>query len=115
MINIYNLDNLDNLIERITPTNFLYTVFEIIDVFFNKKQEIKGFTTEELKKLKKSKVRKTHICSICLSQLQRFNKKHIFLPCNHCFHKDCIFEWLKDNNTCPNCKYDLNEFLKKNN
>ena len=110
-----NIINSQNAMQPITPTNFIYNVLEILEVFLGQIQESKGFTYQELQKLKKSKVIKTYTCSICLSKLQKYNKKHVFLPCNHCFHKDCIFEWLKDNNTCPNCNYDLREYLKKNN
>jgi len=29
------------------------------------------------------------------------------MPCGHIFHESCIFQWLKDNNTCPVCRYEL--------
>ena len=29
------------------------------------------------------------------------------MPCGHIFHECCLFQWLKDNNTCPVCRYEL--------
>tara|TARA_B100000900_G_scaffold388416_1_gene380442 strand:- start:15878 stop:16249 length:372 start_codon:yes stop_codon:yes gene_type:complete len=42
-------------------------------------------------------------CSICLEQYIK-NDKIINLNCSHSFHKDCLNEWLKKNNTCPQCR-----------
>ncbi|KAK9076367.1 hypothetical protein SSX86_004701 [Deinandra increscens subsp. villosa] len=43
-------------------------------------------------------------CSICLSE---YNAKEIVrcIPeCRHCFHAECIDEWLKMKGTCPVCR-----------
>lgn len=42
------------------------------------------------------------ICSICLDPIKYINKKK--LHCNHTFHKFCISDWMKCNNTCPICR-----------
>lgn len=42
-------------------------------------------------------------CSICLFNYED-GEKYMFLPCLHRFHHECIGEWLKRKNTCPNCK-----------
>ena len=39
-------------------------------------------------------------CTICLESLQ--NDFHI-LPCIHKFHQNCINDWLKRSDQCPNC------------
>ncbi len=43
-------------------------------------------------------------CSICLENISNENKKK--LSCNHEFHKDCIITWLRQQNTCPNCRQE---------
>jgi hypothetical protein len=45
-------------------------------------------------------------CSICLSDK---NEKVTTTTCNHNFHKHCLDEWLKTNNTCPYCRSVLYE------
>ena len=39
-------------------------------------------------------------CSICMFTFTEPSN----LPCGHIFCKNCISNWLKRNNTCPNCK-----------
>ena len=52
-------------------------------------------------------------CSICLETLM-FNSKMTI--CNHKFHKDCIYEWIKnDKNTCPLCRTNLSTCSNCNN
>ena len=40
------------------------------------------------------------ICSICMDKKETY----IQTPCNHIFCKNCITNWLLNNNTCPNCR-----------
>ena len=47
------------------------------------------------------------ICSICLDNYSNPEIKLNKLPCNHIFHKDCIQEWLKNNDTCPECRSEI--------
>lgn len=44
------------------------------------------------------------ICSICLDNN---NKKSILLKCNHKFHKECLYQWLKVKPICPLCQTNL--------
>mmetsp|Transcript_15735 Transcript_15735/g.61453 ORF Transcript_15735/g.61453 Transcript_15735/m.61453 type:complete len:311 (-) Transcript_15735:36-968(-) len=45
-------------------------------------------------------------CSVCHST---FNAIELLkkLPCNHCFHEDCVLRWLKEHHTCPLCRYEM--------
>ncbi|KAI6697812.1 hypothetical protein NL676_017931 [Syzygium grande] len=43
-------------------------------------------------------------CPICLSDYQPKETLKTIPQCNHCFHVDCIDEWLRLNATCPVCR-----------
>jgi len=45
-------------------------------------------------------------CIICQYEFQN-NEKIKVLPCKHCFHPDCIDEWLKNQKACPYCKTEV--------
>ena len=42
-------------------------------------------------------------CCICMCEYDHGeNLKE--LPCGHCFHTECIAEWLRQHTVCPTCK-----------
>ncbi|CBI35066.3 unnamed protein product, partial [Vitis vinifera] len=43
-------------------------------------------------------------CSICLSEYRPNETVRSIPECNHCFHADCIDEWLRMSATCPICR-----------
>ncbi|XP_040988396.1 putative RING-H2 finger protein ATL21A [Juglans microcarpa x Juglans regia] len=43
-------------------------------------------------------------CSICLSEYCNKDILRCIPDCKHCFHADCIDEWLRMNSTCPVCR-----------
>lgn len=45
-------------------------------------------------------------CSICLEKYVK-NDKIMSLECSHSFHDSCIKLWLKNNNTCPQCRENI--------
>ena len=45
-------------------------------------------------------------CVICLEEFTP-KEKVTSLPCIHLFHTPCIKNWIKNNNTCPICKFEL--------
>jgi hypothetical protein len=47
-------------------------------------------------------------CAICLEPVKKGQTVAV-MPCEgrHSFHKDCVLEWLKKRNTCPNCRFAL--------
>lgn len=59
-------------------------------------------------------------CSICIDELGNGSKVRQIITCKHAFHDACLIDWIKINESCPNCKEDLNklnmiEKLKKTN
>ena len=62
-----------------------------------------GFCSKH-QKFKHLKNKINEKCAICLNSNN--NKDKVFLNCsnNHVFHRDCIFKWLKKDNTCPLCR-----------
>lgn len=45
-----------------------------------------------------------NICPICLSEYQPKDTLRTIPDCQHCFHADCIDEWLRLNAACPVCR-----------
>ncbi|XP_059304636.1 putative RING-H2 finger protein ATL21B [Lycium ferocissimum] len=45
-----------------------------------------------------------NICPICLSEYQPKETLRTIPECQHCFHADCIDEWLRLNASCPVCR-----------
>ncbi|KAI7742271.1 hypothetical protein M8C21_002459 [Ambrosia artemisiifolia] len=43
-------------------------------------------------------------CSICLAEYSAKEIVRCIPECRHCFHADCIDEWLKVRGTCPVCR-----------
>ena len=44
-------------------------------------------------------------CSICLNEIEDGNLVGD-IPCDHCFHLDCLKDWLSRKNSCPLCQHD---------
>jgi hypothetical protein len=44
-----------------------------------------------------------HSCPICTDEFE-LPENTGFLKCGHAFHKNCIEEWLKQNQNCPTCR-----------
>ncbi|KAD3069061.1 hypothetical protein R6Q59_016952 [Mikania micrantha] len=65
---------------------------------------IESYTKVALGESKRLPGHEDAACSICLSE---YNAKEIVrcIPeCRHCFHAECIDEWLKLKGTCPVCR-----------
>lgn len=45
-------------------------------------------------------------CCICITDVA-LGESTVMLPCGHLFHDACVVEWLKKNNTCPVCRFEL--------
>ena len=69
--------------------------------------KLKKFNMNE-KYCKKDKKGKYELpnCCICLSEIGK-GEKTVLLPCGHMFHWKCCLTWLKSNNTCPMCRFEI--------
>lgn len=45
-------------------------------------------------------------CAVCKDEFE-CGQECISMPCQHNFHKECIIPWLKERNTCPVCRFEL--------
>ena len=85
---------------------------------FSKKHKVNGIKDSILSKLKQFKMNKKYMkkgkdgklelpsCCICLSEIEK-GKETMLLPCGHMFHYKCCLNWLKNNNTCPMCRFEI--------
>ncbi|PON68223.1 43kDa postsynaptic protein [Parasponia andersonii] len=48
----------------------------------------------------------SNVCVVCIEEFVKGEELRE-LPCKHIYHKDCILTWLKQRNTCPECRYEL--------
>ena len=43
-------------------------------------------------------------CSVCLGDINLFNKEVSILNCGHFFHSHCLNRWLTQQMNCPECR-----------
>ncbi len=67
----------------------------------------KGITEEQFARVKKMQAQGTEeVCSVCYYNIKEGEDINQ-LPCLHCYHVDCIKEWLLKERLCPLCKQDI--------
>lgn len=47
-------------------------------------------------------------CSIC-QDAYRVGDRLLYLVCQHMYHKRCLWPWIEQHNTCPNCRCVLDD------
>ena len=63
---------------------------------------VRNLEKKRSKEIKENLVRET--CPICLSELVREGEREgvsRIKKCGHCFHTECISDWLTRNRSCP--------------
>jgi hypothetical protein len=56
--------------------------------------------------LKKSELKSTEECSICLCEIPAGESVYQ-VACGHLFHRKCLEDWLNTNANCPACRYNI--------
>lgn len=46
-------------------------------------------------------------CSICLQEFEPEEQCVLVPSCQHCFHDECLAEWLSTKSTCPYCRHNI--------
>ena len=52
---------------------------------------------------------KIPICAMCNDSIFSEDKVYQLKPCNHLFHKVCMYEWIAENQKCPICEERIKE------
>ena len=54
-------------------------------------------------------------CSVCLGDINLFDKEVSILNCGHFFHDNCLNNWLNQRMNCPECRAIVSrgEFARK--
>lgn len=58
----------------------------------------------ESKRLPSPSISDTNTCAICLCEYCAKDSIRCIPECHHCFHADCVDEWLQKSGTCPICR-----------
>lgn len=64
-------------------------------------------TADELSQLKLNN--KEEPCTICLDNIFTGKEVRKVLFCDHLFHSECLMDWTKQKEYCPNCKKEYNK------
>ena len=43
-------------------------------------------------------------CSVCLADINLFDKEISILKCGHFYHEKCLSDWLQQQMNCPECR-----------
>ena len=54
-----------------------------------------------------------NLCSICIDYLTNGEDLREILICGHCFHSDCLVQWITSQKNCPNCRIILTKSKNK--
>lgn len=115
LINIINRINLNS--EQLDNLNIEYNGIKLYSSTKFTKEDIDKIAQlrcAALKNINEEKSDYSHPenCSVCLDT---FNEKKLSrtLPCKHSFHAECLDQWMLKHFTCPFCRMDFKEYIKK--
>lgn len=85
--------------------------YDYSNFFENERSEI-SLTDKQLLELtlltcgKDPRAADVEVCAICITDT-KIAEVLALLPCEHAFHKVCIFTWLRKNGVCPLCRDEV--------
>ena len=97
-------DQVQSIIESNQHENEEHSNGPVEDKSLNKLKRFQ-LTNKYCKKGKNGKIELPNCC-ICLSEIAK-GQETVLLPCGHMFHWKCCLNWLKKNNTCPMCRFQI--------
>ena len=97
-------DQVQNIIESNQQESAKHSNGPTEDKSLNKLKRFQ-LTSKYCKKGKNGKLELPNCC-ICLSEIAK-GQETVLLPCGHMFHWKCCLNWLKKNNTCPMCRFEI--------
>ena len=53
-------------------------------------------------------------CTVCLEGFEKGSVIRVVPKCKHVFHEGCIIPWFEKIPKCPNCRFNVKEFLESN-
>lgn len=103
--------NLENDIFNLLVNNIQENRFESVEKKHHPTKEnvinnLKQFDLNEVFCKKNENGYENPYCCICINYIM-LKQKTLMLPCGHMLHWKCGQLWLKKNNTCPLCRFEL--------
>ncbi|XP_050222784.1 probable E3 ubiquitin-protein ligase RHC2A [Mercurialis annua] len=105
LFSVYIADAMYELLEYSEYEEELITIAELQSM----EDEVKLIPASKLsiQELEKLAVHNPeYSCRICLDEIEMGNEA-IRMPCSHCYHHDCIVQWLQISHSCPICRYEM--------
>jgi E3 ubiquitin-protein ligase synoviolin len=102
------------LIESELPIFHVRQLIDNANGFYNQHRRFHGWMKKRyiighLPIASESDMERDDMCVIC--RLEMHIGSGLKLPCNHCFHRECIERWIGRQLRCPTCRHDVKSLL----
>jgi hypothetical protein len=102
------------LIESELPIFHMRQLIDNVNGFYNQYGLFHGWMKKRymighLQMASESDMERDDMCAICRLEMRISSGRK--LPCNHCFHTECIERWIDHQLRCPTCRQDVKALL----